>query len=51
MIRHSLVFALTAISLPLLQAQSQPTNNSAIYRSVVRIAVDTINPDYQTPWN
>ncbi len=51
MIRHSLVVALTAISLPLLHAQSQPTNNSAIYQSVVRIAADTINPDYQTPWN
>jgi len=51
MIRQSLIVALTAISLPLLHAQSQPTNNSAIYRSVVRIAVDTINPDYQTPWN
>jgi S1-C subfamily serine protease len=51
MIRLSLFLALTVISLPLLHAQSKTGNNSAIYRSVVRIAVDTINPDYQTPWN
>lgn len=51
MIRLIPVLVLTAISLQLLEAQNQPANNSAIYRSVVRIAVDTINPDYQTPWN